>query len=285
MEKDSAISILTQQAINSGRSILQVQQTLTSEYGQDLRDHPEFQQLLAEIGDIFSASTSAKPTTIPRSSTDIFHQLQLAVRDGAARDKYPIGMEIPDQWTDLAQNKSFSMPWRIVDYQNVLLVNGEERPAVILLRIYASPVKIKFSERYVNVYDGSHVKRFLQYDYRDGCTPELLDVIAEIKLPGCVHPATLFIPRAEELHIATKQEFMPKLDQTSWEYFRDTPTDCSTPCQKRVFRDSNGVSQFCWTRSKLSLLHLAWAINTRGAAAFRNVADDSSCILVACAIA
>lgn len=290
MDQEVIISALLQQSCDSAKSLLLMQQTL-AQFDVDLSHNSQFAPFLTSLQAAFSMSASSEAITLaPTDSSNtqddhIFHKLQCAVRDGTAREKYPVGKEIPDQWTDVTKDKTFAMPWRIVDYRDVLLANGEKRLAAILLRIYASPIKIKFNEYYTNIYDGSNIERFLQNDYRDGCTPELLDAIAEIQLPGCVRPATLFIPRAEELHIATRQDFILDIDQTAWEYFRDTPYAFSAQCQKRVFRDANGISQVCWTRSKLNLPHLVWTINTYGSAEHRNVSDKPSCALVACAIA
>ncbi len=289
MDQEVIISALLQQSCDSAKSLLLMQQAL-AQFDVDLSHNSQFAPFLTSLQAAFLMSASSEAITLaPTDSSNaqddhIFHKLQCAVRDGTAREKYPVGKEIPDQWTDVTKDKTFAMPWRIVDYRDALLANGEKRLAAILLRIYASPIKIKFNEYYTNIYDGSNIERFLQNDYRDGCTPELLDAIAEIQLPGCVRPATLFIPRAEELHIATRQDSVLNIDQTAWEYFRDTPTEYTTPCQKRIFRDTNGVPQVCWTRSKLNLPHLVWTINTHGSAEYRNVSDKPSCALVACAI-
>lgn len=293
MDQEVIISALLQQSCDSAKSLLLMQQTL-AQFDVDLSHDPQFTPFLTSLQAAFPMSASSEAITLaPTGSSNaqgdhIFHKLQCAVRDGTAREKYPVGKEIPDQWTDVTKDKTFAMPWRIVDYRDVLLANGEKRLAAILLRIYASLIKIKFNEYYTNIYDGSNVERFLQNDYRDGCTPELLDAIVKIQLPGrgcALRPATLFIPRAEELHIAMSQDSTPNIDQMAWEYFRDTPTEYTTPCQKRIFRDTNGVPQVCWTRSGLNLFHLIWTIDTNGAAEYRNVSDGSSCALVACAIA
>lgn len=286
MEKDSAISILTQQAINSGRSIIQMQQILTGDYGRDLRDHPEFQQLLAEMGDVFSARISTQ------SKDNIFHQLQLAVRNGTAPERFPVGTIFPDTWTDHDSGEVYQMPFIVVDYRPMELVSDSTMQfSAILLRKNATPKSLKFHHMDKNTYHDSLAHQYLNDNdtYLKGCSSELLDVVTPVRIPiesldGKVDKveAYFFLPTLEELHLDLYGN--PRLEELTWQYFRDTPTDYSLPCPKRTFCTPSMQPRACWLRSAYrGSATYVWVADTDGSAliylALSTLACSPACVI------
>lgn len=200
----------------------------------------------------------------------------------AGRAPFRVGTIIPDLWTDPETGIIYSMPLILVDYRKVRLVDGNERFGAILLRQNASLASVCFDQKASTEFNHSDLKHWLNRgDYFEGCSSVLREVTAEIMLDR--EPVKFFPPSLEELHLDPYDN--PELEDLVWEYFRDTPTDYTCPCPKRVFRNYFGTAQLCWLRSAYrSFAFRVWVAFTDGSAVYHGANFAIACS-PACAVA
>lgn len=300
--------------------------------GIDLRQDPIIGKLLAEL----AAPRPDRPDT-PRpeqlgtagapalggmiKDPNRFEQLQLAIRDCTARDKFPVGTIFADTWTDTKNGKVYDMPLRLVHYGEVRTYAAGIRVGAILQRVYATPFAMPFDGRDMQFNFGSNdlrlseIAQWLNSDqpaahwwqpmhaqdcpsnftsekdgYLRGCSAELKAYLAEGVLVGqstdtgtTSKICQFFLPSAENLHISTEDPRVD-LENATWEHYRDTPTDRREPCQKRVFTDPSGSPQTIWSCSaSRGPAYFIWSVLTDGSV-YSSYADGTYACAPACAI-
>lgn len=284
--------------------------------GIDLRQDPIIGKLLAEL----AAPSPEQPDTAgaPTSGGMIkdpnrFEQLQMAIRDGTAREKFPVGTIFADTWTDTRNNKAYDMPIRLVHYGEINTRAGSPRFGATLQRIHATPLEVVFDGEDPDFPHGSNclylseIVQWLNSDqpatswwkalhpkdvpseftrthdgYLRGCSAELMSCVAENVEVGQltetgIHsmPCRFFLPSAEDLHISTGRE---DIENAVWEYYCDTPTDNQKPCLKRVFTNPSGIAQYCWLRSAYrGNAYRVWVAAADGSAFYNNALTAYAC--------
>lgn len=247
----------------------------------DLCQDPIIRGLLAEL----VTPKSGQPAIVEIDYPGRFKQLQRAVRDGTAREKFPVGTIFADTWTDTRNGIVYDMPLRLVHYGAINTRAGSPRFGATLQRIHATPLEVVFDGEDPDFPHGSNclylseIVQWLNSDqpatswwkalhsddvpseftrthdgYLRGCSAELMSCVTENVEVGQlietgIHsmPCRFFLPSAENLHISTGSE--EDIENEAWEYYRDTPTDSRRPCPKRAFTNPSGSAQYCWTRS------------------------------------
>lgn len=249
---------------------------------------------IAQTGGISLAVQSSNATHVVQAdslSDSIFRQLQNAIDDGTYREQFPVGTIVADTWTDTWTDTDsgviYDMPLRIVDYREVALANGTSALGAILLRVNASPNKIVFAPD-TPIYGRSYARRYLKQGYLGGCSAKLLDAVIATKQRSNylgeedIVRGWIFLPTPEELHANSGGYSDAEIDSLAWEYFRDTPINPYGDCEKRIFRDPDGIAQDVWLRSRYSSSYVC-CMDTRG-----RVGDDAPSlrlgVLAACVI-
>lgn len=290
--------------------------------GIDLRQDPIIGKLLAELAAPRpeQPDTAGAPTPVGMiKGPNRFEQLQLAIRDGTARDKFPIGTIFADTWTDTRNGKVYDMPLRLVHYGEVRTFASRHRFGAILQRVHATPFEMPFDGQDTQFNSGSNnfslseIAQWLNSDrpaarwwqpmhtsdcpsnftserdgYLLGCSAELRAYLAEgVLVEQPIGTGTtskicqFFLPSAENLHIFTGSE---DIESEVWEYYRDTPTDNQKPCLKRVFTNPSGTAQPCWMRSALrGDAARGWVVTTDGSVYYSTAYSTRACA-PACAI-
>lgn len=201
-------------------------------------------------------------------------QLQLAVRDGTAAEKFPVGTEIYDVWRDAKSCMSYDAPLIVVDYRDLKTSSTRIQPCATLLRKYLAPITTCFdvsggNPQYCETeIDGflGHPQRHQEEMYVAGCSQELLKVISPViiytyEVDGddrqCLvghRVDKFFIPGEVELNFAAEQYSASGEVSHTWEYFRgarpyyfqgDLVKEWR---EKRTFCDNNGTPQSFWLR-------------------------------------
>ncbi len=221
--------------------------------------------------------------TVPKT----FRFLKDALNDGTYREKFPIGTPIPDVWTDPTTSIIYPMVRIIVDYRTVELAGREHRLGAILLsQTVVPPDDITFDDRGSIIFAKSTLRMWLNGDdpdcYLAGCNPELLDTVAEVMIDGAL--VKFFPPSLEELHLDPHKN--PKLENLTWEYFRDMSTDYHQPCSKRIFRAPlSAMPMHVWLRSALrGYSDLVWGADTDGSAYYYYAYTAGGACAPACVI-
>lgn len=202
----------------------------------------------SEVGELSLAANDKLNTSsiIVKRPIGNLQQLQLALGEGVAGERFPVGTVFADMWTDIDNGKTYEMPLRLVDYRKVTLASGEKRMGAVLLRVNAVPHWIEFGRK--KSYPDSDVHFWLQEGYAQGCSEELLQVVTPIVLEDMGGlEVKFFLPRVEELHLDPDKN--PALEKLVWEFYANMPTDCEELCEERVFLDLSGEASECWTRS------------------------------------
>ncbi len=260
--------------------------------GIDLRQDPIIGKLLAELAaprpdrpDIAGAPTLGGTIKDPNR----FELLQQAIRDGTAREKFPVGTIFHDTWTDTRCGTVYNMPLRIVHYGKIRIsLSHADRPCLgaVLQRVHATPFVVPFDNRDSNYmygsnrFDLSEIRQWLNSDQSAGCwwaakhicdRPSLFTTDLNGYLQGCSAvlkeylTESVLVERSIDLGVIKKlcRFFLPsaenlhidvkdpevELEDEAWDYYRDTPTDRQKPCSKRVFTDPLGTAQRCWLSS------------------------------------
>ncbi len=211
-----------------------------------------------------------------------FLGLRAAVRDGSARQRFPVGTVLPDHWTDIKTNETFDMPWRIVDYRDIRATpDGELRPAAILLRVNTVAREIAFDLNERCIYDGSSICTYMATDYEQGCSAGIREAASSIWLPEEGVVANFFLPSPEELHSDVRGA--SRLEELTWEYFCDAPTHRG--CEKRTFCDvlTGHRARNVWLRSRYAAFSVC-GVRTDGYVSTAGPFNAYS-VLAACAIA
>lgn len=217
--------------------------------------------------------------TSAAAEKDIFRRLQAAVRDGTAREKFPVGTIIPDTWTDVEKSVTYSMPLIVVDYRKWHMANGGLCMGATLLRQNALPWEAPFyGQRGLLGYAESVPHTVLNDRHLEGCSKGLKTVIAEVTLfdPEGKILASAFVPSMDELHVSPHFFRGPEEMQT-WEYFWHTPTDWTASCEERARRDPSGKARSCWTRSYKGDYDEIWQVNMDGSVSVSGPDDVRSC--------
>ncbi len=312
MDKNALAPFLVQQACASGQSLLKVQQ-FAREAGISLNDDEEFiitlnqlKQAFPELGSemetvmreaINSGTPNKSPiltiphnpvaptnSIIPNVATgeDVFRQLKAAVRDGTAREQFPVGTLIQDTWTDVKTGLAYDMPLRIVDYRK-MMIDGLLRNTATLLRQYVLPKERIFDDSTTD-YCIAQIRSYLRGHYAQGCSKELLEVAvtSNITVNSERLKDQFFLPAPEELGV-----IIPGLNDYSqcakWEYFRDTPESWDSYCEKRIFTTPDDSRRYVWLRSRYNS-SLVCYVSTLGRA-YSNPPSNSYSVLAACKIA
>lgn len=89
---------------------------------------------------------------------------------------YPIGTEIPDTYD------GESNPWIVAHYGMAIDANDNNLTGVFLFRKFATTDKVAYSSPSLSVsYDKSELRAYINNEYRNKCSQELLDVITAVK--------------------------------------------------------------------------------------------------------
>lgn len=293
--------------------------------GIDLRQDPIIGKLLAELAAPRpDQPDTAEPLTPNGMIKDPnrFEQLQRAIRDCTARDKFPVGTIFADTWTDTRNGKVYNMPLRLVHYGEVRTHAAGLRVGAILQRVYATPFEMPFDGQDMQFNFGSNDLRLSEIaqwlnsnqpaahwwqpmhtsdcpsnftsekdGYLRGCSADLRAYLAEgvlveqsTDIGATSKICQFFLPSAENLHIDVEDPRVD-LENETWEYYRDTPTDHRKPCQKRVFTDPSGSPQIIWLRSaNRGNAGLVWYVNTDGSV-YNGFANFAYACAPACVIA
>lgn len=267
------------------------------------------------------------------SEAELLRELQLAVRKGTARKRFPVGTLIADSWTDTATGRRYDSPLIIVEYRDVQLKNGGMRLGAILLRQKALPIRVQFDASDTanpygdSRYAGADVWQWLNSElekgkwwnpqhtddvmpkyarekdgYMRGCSEKLREVLTEITLevPAIVGGEARkdlvdcwwYLPTMEELNYETDDQRLLRGElgiarQSAWEYFRGTPAELDVECERRVFRDHEGVPQRCLTRSvyRMSNESYVWAVTPDGSADHSSAYGKHNTVAPACVVA
>ena len=240
----------------------------------------------------------------------IFMELREAVRNGTAPEKFPVGMELPNIWTDVSCCKAYDMPWIIADYRMLSIMQNSDlnewhilrsrasdfimdvtsinnyrlAMSAILISKYVLPRPMQFC---VNVkrgpgrmmYRESAVRNYLRYEYLMGCSQSLCDAIAARKIVDWKEELyeVFFLPSYHEIAPITKNYI--KDNSETWQYFRN-------PQENRIFKCPDGALSSCWTRTISEWIMVCCLSEKGNAAGFHSrYADDSCGILPACVIA
>lgn len=293
--------------------------------GIDLRQDPIIGKLLAELAAPRPErlDTAGAPTPVGMiKDPNRFELLQQAICDGTAREKFPVGTIFADTWTDTRNGKGCDMPLRLVHYGEVRTHAVGPRVGAILQRVYATPFEMPFDGQDMQFNCGSNdlrlseIAQWLNSDqpaarwwqpmhtadcpsnftsekdgYLRGCSAELKAYLAEgvlveqsTDIGATSKICQFFLPSAENLHIDVEDPRVD-LENETWEYYRDTPTDWREPCPKRVFTDPSGSPQIIWLRSEhRGRAYNVLLVGTDGYVG-RNYAYDANACAPACVIA
>lgn len=296
-------SALLQAAESTGKGFLELCQILHSQ-GVDLSEHStcithislELQKLITTSGTpIGNTSESivaipkelitpgvlqlSEPRTTQILKSSYLADLKQALKDGAYRERFPVGTIIPDIWYDV-NRILYLMPLIVVDYRLVKTVKYGECLGAILLRKNASPNQASFDVKNQNLFSESSLNKYYNHrkdimSYGAGCSKNLLSAVADVIIDDT--PVEFFPPSLEELHFDPCQN--PDLEALAWEYFRDTPTDVLTPCSKRIFLSPEGTAQYCCLRSACRGFanNRVWSVATDGSANHNNAYNTYAC--------
>lgn len=221
---DCALSSL--QTVIRCKNVLEIQ-------GINLMEEPEFRELLAKLNGIEYGA----------DGKEVFLRLKEALTDGTYREKFPVGMLLPDKWTDPENRKVIDAPLRIVDYREVRLTDNSCKMAAILMRKYAVNRYVAYDKEKRTKWSGSTAHEYLNIRYVESCSEPLRDALATIIIDGAY--TKFFIPSLEELHVLSDL----KDESLTWEYFMDTSIKIKEECKKREFTGADGYSVSCWTRT------------------------------------
>lgn len=189
-----------------------------------------------------------------------YGELQKAIRNGTAQEKFPVGTEIPDTYGGA------DLPSIIVNYEIVKDKVGNEHPGAILCKKYLIPVPENATVVYSNVYEvtgypGSTLANYMG-TILDACSDELQSALQEVQIPCMIKDsvaaatyhleyltAKLFAPSASQLCAS----YQPQ-EGEAWQYLRNIgnlPTGTvNTAFAARIFNTvGGGASMRYWTRT------------------------------------
>lgn len=249
MNKAPIITNLIQQACDSGRSLLRAGQILDKEFKVNIWEDPQFAPIFGEIQAHFPIPASY-PQLDYIPDDNIICQLRDAVRNGTAREKFPVGTILDDIWMDRENAIVYKMPLIVVDYRIVELASHTRRLGAVLLRQFATPSETVFSENNTNVYSESDINTWLNsavgLGYIAGCSASLRSAMAKVIVDDDL-VVNFFLPSPEELHL--NPDGKPQFEDDTWEYFRDTVSDAHKYCSKRDFVNPLQRKRCdCWLR-------------------------------------
>lgn len=223
---------------------------------------------------------------IETAPPSVFAQIKQALKDGSAATKFPVGMEIKDEWHDTADGKTYNMPLIVVHYGDVKLEDGTIKQGAYLMRKQALPFAVQYDAK-TNRYVHSGIHKYLNanadknvwwnssYDgdtaptiastkdgYLKGCSDDLLAVLATVKVDTAIDTvssggvtdsvsAKFFLPSREQLHaIPGAANAAPAgTEGDAWDYFKSAAAPSDSDRTVRAFKDANNEPRRCWIRS------------------------------------
>ncbi len=266
---------------------------LMQSYDIDIGDDPQLLTTFRKIQQFIPVSppkiveNSTQPAALAQKSAEsqpqtpsanLFRQLQLAVRNGTAVEKFPIGTEIPDVWTDVKSGTIYDAPLIVVDYRELKTSLTQTQFCATLLRKYLAPDAVPFD---ISSYDPEYADSWINTRFNPtqrgesrwaplyvrGCSRELMEVISPVIIYTYERDRgvkqhylsrylvdNFFIPDEIQLNFSREPYDAKGEISHTWQYFQDElPYEFQTQPwrewhQKRVFCDHTGQPHDYWLR-------------------------------------
>lgn len=125
-----------------------------------------------------SAPFSAYPDYIKEITTvPTFESLKKALNNGTAKQKFPVGTEVPDTYDGT------SSPWTVMDYGEATLSDGSKNNGLYLVRLIANLSELFTTASSNWRFYPSEIYTFLNETYLNHCSEEFKAMVEQVQVP------------------------------------------------------------------------------------------------------
>lgn len=215
--------------------------------------------------------------------------LQTAIDDGTAKDKFPVGFEFEDTYN--GQSNPLIVA-QYLDSSNNSAYNGAE--GVILTRKYAEDYGVKFNTANSNVnYVGSNILNYLNTTYVNNCSDELKALTSDLSVP--YYNGSSMVQVSNKWHIPSAAEVYGNISGITGEqdegvalqYWKDK-TGLSMPSYEanagRVVSSGDNQTRYWWLRTRGTTYYVSVVLTSGYVSAQANPTQAAYSILPMCFI-
>lgn len=183
-------------------------------------------------------------------SSKTFANLKTALKNGTAKECFPVGTEIPDTWNG---NSNAMVVAHYLDSTNNSAYSGAE--GVILIRKYVEPTEVDYDTS-TAIYSDASIRSYLNTTYLSGCTNDLKNVMSSITIcsivPGPYGSAPAYT--TGKLFLMSTEEMGGIPNATYGKYFeiweeRGLTSLGGSASPARILTDRDGNIAKAWTRT------------------------------------